>query len=105
MAQNQNQFTMTLQDAIVSLDKKCGRDIIKLEELFEDMNNIRQMIPQIVGFYEQKLIEGKYVADQLADAKNHVAKLEELLGHHITADQIPERPKSLLPPEPPKTQK
>lgn len=105
MAQYKNQLTMTLQDAILSIDKRCGRSSVKLEELYEDINNIRQLLPQVVQFYEQKLIEGKYVADHLAEAKDHITKLEELLSHHVAADQIPPRPKNLLPAEAPKTQK
>lgn len=94
---------MSLQDAIGMMDKTFTRSRVKIEEIMEDLGGLQQMLPQVVQFYEQKLLENKKVTEELNIQKNDAVKYVEdlirILHEHNLG--IPDPPEFLKKQEEP----
>lgn len=101
---------MTVNDALAVFDKTFNRSYVKMEEIMEDIGGLRQMFPQLIQHFDQRLMEGKVMLDRaLNDAKLYQEYIDKLIRalheHNIRIPDIPQgMPQKEQPTEQPQTQ-
>ena len=98
----QTNTQMSLNDALNVMDKTFTRSRVKIEEIMEDLGGLQQMLPQVVQFYEAKILENKKVIDEInkqkTDIIDYVEQLIRILHeHNLSIPAPPEALKGLNP--------